>query len=90
MKGSIVAIVTPMKSDYSVDFHSLKKLFLFHEEAKTDGIVLIGTTGEAGTLSMSEREDIYKFACDNTAIPLMGWSRKFVYFGFIKVYRFGS
>ena len=54
MKGSIVAIVTPMKSDYSVDFHSLKKLFLFHEEAKTDGIVLIGTTGEAGTLSISE------------------------------------
>ena len=71
MKGSIVAIVTPMKSDYSVDFHSLKKLFLFHEEAKTDGIVLIGTTGEAGTLSISEREGIYKFACDNTAIPLM-------------------
>jgi 4-hydroxy-tetrahydrodipicolinate synthase len=71
MKGSIVAIVTPMKSDGSVDFDSLKKLFLFHEEARTDGIVLIGTTGEAGTLSISEREKIFKFASDNTSIPLM-------------------
>ncbi|MEC7804885.1 MAG: dihydrodipicolinate synthase family protein, partial [Pseudomonadota bacterium] len=50
MKGSIVAIVTPMLENGEVDFDSFKKLLSFHEENNTDGIVLVGTTGESATL----------------------------------------
>ena len=71
MKGSIVAIVTPMLENGEVDFDSFKKLLSFHEENNTDGIVLVGTTGESATLSAYEREEIFKFAVAETKIPLM-------------------
>ena len=71
MKGSIVAIVTPMKKNGSIDFDSFSKLIEFHEDAATDGIVLVGTTGESATLSNKEREEIYQFAKSSTNIPLM-------------------
>ena len=71
MKGSIVAIVTPMLENGEVDFDSFKKLLSFHEENNTDGIVLVGTTGESATLSAYEREEIFKFAVEETEIPLM-------------------
>ena len=71
MKGSIVAIVTPMLENGEVDFDSFKKLLSFHEENNTDGIVLVGTTGESATLSANEREEIFKFAVAETKIPLM-------------------
>ena len=71
MKGSIVAIVTPMLENGEVDFDSFKKLLSFHEENNTDGIVLVGTTGESATLSANEREEIFKFAVSETEIPLM-------------------
>ena len=71
MKGSIVAIVTPMLENGEVDFDSFKKLLSFHEENNTDGIVLVGTTGESATLSANEREEIFKFSVSETEIPLM-------------------
>lgn len=71
MKGSIVAIVTPMLENGEVDFDSFEKLLSFHEENNTDGIVLVGTTGESATLSAYEREEIFKFAVAETKIPLM-------------------
>ena len=71
MKGSIVAIVTPMLENGEVDFDSFEKLLSFHEENNTDGIVLVGTTGESATLSAYEREEIFKFAVEETEIPLM-------------------
>jgi 4-hydroxy-tetrahydrodipicolinate synthase len=71
LKGSIVAIVTPMLENGEVDFDSFKKLLSFHEENNTDGIVLVGTTGESATLSANEREEIFKFAVSETEIPLM-------------------
>ena len=71
MKGSIVAIVTPMNQDETIDFDSFIKLIKFHEDSRTDGIVLVGTTGESATLSKTEREEIFKFAKSTTNIPLM-------------------
>lgn len=53
-KGSIVALVTPMKDD-KVDIHSLRELVEFHVEMGTHGLVAAGTTGEAGTLSHEEK-----------------------------------
>jgi len=71
LKGSIVAIVTPMNQDGTIDFDSFIKLIKFHESSGTDGIVLVGTTGESATLSKTEREEIFKFAKNATNIPLM-------------------
>lgn len=71
MKGSIVAIVTPMLKNGDIDFNSLKKLLSFHEKAGTNGIVLVGTTGESATLRRNERAEIFAFANSETNIPLI-------------------
>lgn len=52
--GSIVAIVTPMRTDGSVDDDALDRLVDFHIEHGTNGIVAVGTTGESPTLSVEE------------------------------------
>lgn len=52
--GSIVAIVTPMRADGSVDDGALDRLVEFHIENGTNGIVAVGTTGESPTLSVEE------------------------------------
>lgn len=56
--GSIVALVTPMFEDGEIDWSSLNKLIQWHIEAKTAAIVILGTTGEAPTISPSEREQL--------------------------------
>ncbi len=52
--GSMVALVTPMRVDGSIDSDSLHKLIEFHIENGTDAIVAVGTTGESATLSVTE------------------------------------
>lgn len=54
INGSIVALITPMNSDGSVDFASLERLVEFHIDQGTDAIVAVGTTGESATLPMNE------------------------------------
>ncbi|MDQ7091461.1 MAG: 4-hydroxy-tetrahydrodipicolinate synthase [Methylococcales bacterium] len=54
IQGSIVALVTPMNNDGSVDESSLKKLVEFHISQGTDALVAVGTTGESATLSADE------------------------------------
>ncbi|MDM5148084.1 4-hydroxy-tetrahydrodipicolinate synthase [Candidatus Persebacteraceae bacterium Df01] len=56
VRGSIVAIVTPMREDDSVDNEALKKLLVWHLESQTQAIVAAGTTGESPTLSMKENQ----------------------------------
>lgn len=56
--GSLVALVTPMKQDGSIDFPALHRLLDLHLEAQTNGIVLSGSTGEAATLSEQEKYDL--------------------------------
>lgn len=53
-QGSMVAIVTPMHEDGSVDNRSLEGLIEFHLDAGTDAIVIAGTTGESATLDEQE------------------------------------
>ncbi|CAM9134306.1 unnamed protein product [Phaeothamnion confervicola] len=55
-RGSLVALITPMTESGEVDVASLRALLEWHVEAGTDGIVVLGTTGEASTLSTKERE----------------------------------
>lgn len=74
INGSIVAIITPMNSDGSVDFASLERLVEFHIDQGTDAIVAVGTTGESATLPMSEHINVVsqtvKFAAGR--IPIIG------------------
>ena len=56
--GSIVAIVTPMHEDGSLDLDSLAKLVDHHVKQGTDGIVSVGTTGESATLSHDEHHTV--------------------------------
>lgn len=52
--GSLVAIVTPMHENGDLDLVALKKLIDFHVDAGTDGIVIVGTTGESPTVDVEE------------------------------------
>lgn len=52
--GSIVAIVTPMHQDGSLDYAALNNLLKWHIESGTNAIVVVGTTGESATLSNDE------------------------------------
>ncbi|MDO5638494.1 MAG: 4-hydroxy-tetrahydrodipicolinate synthase [Neisseria sp.] len=54
LQGSLVALITPMNQDGSVNFEQLKSLIDWHIESGTDGIVAVGTTGESATLSVDE------------------------------------
>ncbi|ERJ18720.1 4-hydroxy-tetrahydrodipicolinate synthase protein [Salinisphaera shabanensis E1L3A] len=56
--GSMVAIVTPMHADGSVDWDSFEKLIDWHIAEGTDGIVAVGTTGESATLGFSEHDEV--------------------------------
>jgi len=71
LKGSLVAIVSPMKASGEIDFNSFKKLLSFHENEKTNGIVLVGTTGESATLNKHERGEIFSFAKAESQLPLI-------------------
>ena len=59
-RGSLVALVTPMERDGSVDFKALDRLIEFHIAAGTDGIVAVGTTGESATLDEAEHCDVIR------------------------------
>ena len=58
LTGSMVAMVTPMNEDGSVDWNSLKRLVDHHVEQGTDAIVSVGTTGESATLSHDEHTEV--------------------------------
>ncbi|GAB3250707.1 4-hydroxy-tetrahydrodipicolinate synthase family protein [Chitinimonas naiadis] len=60
LNGSLVAIVTPMFEDGSLDFASLEKLVEFHIAAGTAGIVAVGTTGESATVDVEEHVAVIK------------------------------
>ncbi len=56
--GSMVAMITPMAEDGSIDYAAMKKLVDFHIEQGTDAIVSVGTTGESATLDEAEHCEV--------------------------------
>ena len=72
-QGSIVALVTPMHADGSVDYPTLRKLIDWHIAEGTDCIGVVGTTGESPTVSMEENCEIIRLAVDHAAgrVPIM-------------------
>ena len=73
LKGSIVALVTPFNSDGSVNFDELGNLLEYHVNNNSGGIVILGTTGEASTLSFDEEAKIVEYSVKkvNHRIPLI-------------------
>lgn len=67
LTGSLVAIVTPMFEDGRLDLDALKKLIDFHVDAGTDGIVIVGTTGESPTVDVDEHCLLIKTTVDYVA-----------------------
>jgi len=67
IQGSLVAIVTPMHEDGSLDLASLQKLVDWHIAQGTDGIVIVGTTGESPTVSFDEHCQLIRIAVEQAA-----------------------
>jgi 4-hydroxy-tetrahydrodipicolinate synthase len=73
IKGSIVAIVTPMHADGSLDLPGLRNLIDWHIAEGTDGIVIVGTTGESPTVTVDEHCELIRIAVEHTnkRIPII-------------------
>lgn len=71
--GSGVALVTPFDENNQVNYKKLGELLEYHVENKTDAIIISGTTGEASTMTESERLNVIKFTVDKIAkrIPVI-------------------
>lgn len=63
LKGSMVALVTPMGGDGAVDYARLGELIDFHVDAGTEALVIAGTTGESATLTHDEHLALLENAC---------------------------
>jgi 4-hydroxy-tetrahydrodipicolinate synthase len=73
IRGSIVALVTPMLEDGSVDYPALRKLIDWHIAEGTDCIGAVGTTGESPTVSVEEHCEIIRVCVEQAAgrVPIM-------------------
>jgi 4-hydroxy-tetrahydrodipicolinate synthase len=73
IRGSIVALITPMHSDGSVDYGAVRRLIDWHIEQGTSCIAVVGTTGESPTVSIQEHCEIIKVAVLQAGgrIPIM-------------------
>ena len=71
--GSLVALVTPMLEDGSIDFNAYRALIDWHVEQGTDAIVAVGTSGESPTVSVDEHCELMKVAVEHAAgrIPVI-------------------
>ncbi|MGQ0711431.1 MAG: 4-hydroxy-tetrahydrodipicolinate synthase [Rhodoferax sp.] len=73
IRGSIVALVTPMLEDGSVDYAALRRLIDWHIAEGTDCVGVVGTTGESPTVSVEEHCEIIRVAVEQAAgrVPIM-------------------
>ena len=71
--GSIVALVTPMLEDGSIDYTHLRKLIDWHISQGTDCIGVVGTTGESPTVTVEEHCEIIRVSVEQSAgrVPIM-------------------
>ena len=71
--GSLVAIVTPMKPGGEIDYKSFENLVDWHLASNTDGLVILGSTGEASTITFKERTKIVRQVVNqvNKEIPVL-------------------
>ena len=73
VKGSIVALVTPFHEDETVNFEKLGELLEWHIENSTDGILILGTSGESSTMSHEEDDAVALYTIErvNHRVPVI-------------------
>src|SRR3972149_11307345 len=73
LTGSIVALVTPMREDGGLDLARFRSLIDWHIAEGTDGIVVVGTTGESPTVDVDEHKELIRIAVEHAAarIPVI-------------------
>jgi len=73
IRASIVALITPMHEDGSIDYPTLRRLIDWHIAQGTDCIGVVGTTGESPTVSVEEHCEIIRVAVEQAAgrVPIM-------------------
>ena len=64
IKGSIVAIVSPMREDGALDFEAYRRLIEWHVAEGTNAIVAVGTTGESPTVDPDEHGELIRVAVE--------------------------
>src|SRR3982751_4053715 len=71
--GSLVAIVTPMREDGALDLARFRNLIDWHVAEGTDGIVVVGTTGESPTVNFDEHKELIRIAVQHShgRIPII-------------------
>ena len=76
LQGSIVALVTPFHEDGTVNFERLGEILDWHIAQGTDGILVLGTTGESSTMSHEEDDEVCRFTIDRVAgrVPVIAGS----------------
>jgi 4-hydroxy-tetrahydrodipicolinate synthase len=73
IQGSIPALITPMLDNGEVDYSTLRKLIDWHVAEGTDGLVIVGTSGESPTVNVEEHREILRVSVDQAAsrIPII-------------------
>ena len=73
IRGSIVALITPMLDDGAVDYQALRRLIDWHIQEGTDCICVVGTTGESPTVTVDEHCEIIRVSVQQAAgrVPIM-------------------
>ncbi len=73
IRGSIPALITPMLEDGQVDYPTLRKLIDWHVAEGTDGLVIVGTSGESPTVNVDEHHEILRVSVEQAAkrIPII-------------------
>ena len=73
IRASIVALITPMHEDGSIDYSALRRLIDWHIEQGTDCIGVVGTTGESPTVNVQEHCEIIRVSVEQAAgrVPIM-------------------
>ncbi|NYT79333.1 4-hydroxy-tetrahydrodipicolinate synthase [Alcaligenaceae bacterium] len=66
-RGSLVALITPMHPDGTLDFEAYRKLIDWHVAEGTDGLVVVGTTGESPTVDVDEHAELIRVAVEHAA-----------------------
>ena len=67
LKGNIVALITPYTKDGNINYLKIKQLIEFQYFSGSEGIVILGTTGEASTISNLEKEELVKYVVKENA-----------------------
>ena len=72
-QGSMVALITPMHPDGTLDFDTYRRLIDWHVEQGTDGLVVVGTSGESPTVTIDENSELIRIAVEHAAgrIPVI-------------------